>query len=256
MMRHAIMQAEDATRGVFLLDGLTVPYILRRSRKRRRTVAFSVSPERVLRIAAPWMTSAGTIEQIIGRRAAWIMQRLAAARDAAQQAQPRDFASGADICFLGDRLRLEVTEGGGGRPGCVRRGDVLAVTIGDAEPGFARQDVRHEIMRWYKAQARDCLRVKMDYWSQRMGLAYRRLLITSPKRQWGSCDAQDVIRLNWQIMFAPAGLVDYLIVHELCHVAHKDHSRAFWGLVARHLPDYKERRALLRKNSAFYRLAD
>jgi len=110
-----------------------------------------------------------------------------------------------------------------------------------------REEARLEILLWHKKQARKIFRERTDSWAAHMGVKYRRLTPSNPRRLWGSCSAQDDIRLNWRLIMASPGLLDYVIVHELSHVVHKNHSKRFWNLVASIMPDWKGRRHELRK---------
>ncbi len=82
-----------------------------------------------------------------------------------------------------------------------------------------------------------------------LGVRYRKLMLTEPERQWGSCNAQNVIRLNWRLIMAPLSLIDYVAAHELCHVPHKNHGPRFWRMLEKSMPDYKARRRQLRQGA-------
>jgi len=80
-----------------------------------------------------------------------------------------------------------------------------------------------------------------------LGVKPAKLKITNALKRWGSCSADNNICFSWRIILLPLELVDYIVVHELCHIVHKNHSNRFWKLVERVMPDYKQRdKALLR----------
>jgi predicted metal-dependent hydrolase len=81
--------------------------------------------------------------------------------------------------------------------------------------------------------------------STRCGLEFRRLGIRSQKTRWGSCSRNGTISLNDQLLFVPRETVEYLMIHELCHTRHLNHSKRFWALVARHCPDYRQHERML-----------
>ncbi|MBI2037367.1 MAG: M48 family metallopeptidase [Candidatus Magasanikbacteria bacterium] len=100
----------------------------------------------------------------------------------------------------------------------------------------------------YKAVARKIARDKMNYFNQLYGFTWRRISIKNTKTRWGSCSKKGNINFNYKIALLPERQVDYIIVHELCHLGELNHSRRFWNLVAKSVPDYKSIRKDLRKN--------
>ena len=97
-----------------------------------------------------------------------------------------------------------------------------------------------ELRRWIRKRAEDCLPPLLNQLSERTGLVFNRVGIRSQKTRWGSCSARGNISLNDQLLFLPRASVEYLMIHELCHLRHLNHSRAYWQLVAQHCPDYAQ----------------
>ena len=97
-----------------------------------------------------------------------------------------------------------------------------------------------------KAKALTVLTEKAAYYAAKMGVTYTHIGITNAKRRFGSCSAKGSINYAWRLMLYPEETWDYIVVHELCHLKHFDHSRAFWQMVETYLPDYKERAKLLK----------
>ena len=95
--------------------------------------------------------------------------------------------------------------------------------------------------------AKEILPQRTAFWSARMGLTPTQIRITSARRRFGSCSSEGHICYSWRLMQYPPEAIDYVIVHELAHLKHMNHSPAFYALVAKYLPDHKARRALLRK---------
>ena len=97
------------------------------------------------------------------------------------------------------------------------------------------------------ARAKEYLPMRVDYWSGIMGLTPTGLKITSARTRFGSCSGKNSLCFSWRLMEYPEEAVDYVVVHELAHIVHKNHGPAFWALVGQYMPDYKRRRALLKK---------
>ena len=94
--------------------------------------------------------------------------------------------------------------------------------------------------------ARETLTKKTRLYSNIMGLSYGKITVTSAKKRFGSCSSCGNISYSYRLMAYPDRAVDYVVVHELCHLVHMNHSREFYALLGKILPDYKERRALLK----------
>ena len=108
------------------------------------------------------------------------------------------------------------------------------------EPDEAR---RAELIR----RAKEELPPKVAYYAQLMGVQPTGLKITSARTRFGSCSRKNSLCFSWRLMEYPEAAVDYVVVHELAHITHKNHGPRFWALVERYMPDYRARRALLRE---------
>ena len=103
-------------------------------------------------------------------------------------------------------------------------------------------------MEWYQRRAAERLGAVVARWQSRMGRGDKpRILIGNQRRRWGSCAYDGTLRFNWRLVMLKPNLLEYVVVHELAHLQHRNHSKDFWGFVSKFLPDVQERRRLLRK---------
>jgi len=256
-----------------------------RSKKRKRTVALHVEADGTLTVMAPMRTSLSWINAFIAQKTAWIARRQKAQAEK-RQCPPLVLQDGCLIPFLGQELRVVVqtepplkrhreTLQGRGDPqrdqspdnessllnmDCRAPQTGLAMTAIEGTPpafpvtvpeGLSSQDlhaeIKTELTLWYKRQARHVFQQRAAAWAERMGVSPARLIVTAPKRRWGSCSAKDEIRLNWRLIMLPDELLDYVIVHELCHIPHKNHGKRFWKMVGDFIPQVSEKRQAIRK---------
>lgn len=103
---------------------------------------------------------------------------------------------------------------------------------------------REAELRW---EAELYLPARVDYYSRRMGLAPTGIRITGAQKRFGSCSGKNSLCFSWRLMLYPAEAVDYVVVHELAHIRHHNHSAAFWALVEKTMPDYRVREKMLKK---------
>jgi predicted metal-dependent hydrolase len=96
--------------------------------------------------------------------------------------------------------------------------------------------------------ARELLSALAEEESERLGVEYARIQIGGQRTLWGSCSARGTLSFNWRLVLAPLEVLDYVVVHELCHLRVPNHSRRFWALVERHRPGWREQRHWLREH--------
>lgn len=101
------------------------------------------------------------------------------------------------------------------------------------------------LKKWIRKQAKQLFDLKLNEWSKNTQLHYSKLSVRSQKSRWGSCSSTGTISLNDQLLFMPSSVLDYIIVHELCHTVHPNHSARYWELVERHYSNYKHEERLL-----------
>jgi predicted metal-dependent hydrolase len=98
-----------------------------------------------------------------------------------------------------------------------------------------------------KAKAESVLKERLCLYGKSMGIQPNKVIVKSQKKRWGSCSSSGIIRLNWKCVLLKPEVMDYIIVHELCHLREMNHSKLFWKEVEKILPDYKDRQDQLKK---------
>ena len=106
--------------------------------------------------------------------------------------------------------------------------------------------------KYYRDLAREVLGARTGYYARKMGVTYGRISIREQKTRWGSCSSVGNLNYNWKLVLMPPGVLDYVVVHELCHRKQMNHSRLFWAEVEKVLPDYQIRRKWLKENGRRY----
>lgn len=95
-------------------------------------------------------------------------------------------------------------------------------------------------------ELRETVSLRLAFWSDKLGLRYRKVFIKNQRTRWASCSKKGNLNFNWRLLWAPPEVLDYVIVHELCHLVEMNHSPRFWAQVALWCPDYKKHRKWLR----------
>ncbi len=102
--------------------------------------------------------------------------------------------------------------------------------------------------RWLVKKAEEYLPKRLMELAQKLGVRYKKVQVRDVRSRWGSCSSKGTISLNWRLIMAPIDVIDYVLIHELAHIVHPNHSKYFWRYVATFCPDYKLHRSWLRKN--------
>ncbi len=108
------------------------------------------------------------------------------------------------------------------------------------------------LLETYEKRYRKAARLRMEertaFFHKITGGSYTSITIRDQKTRWGSCSSSGTLSFNYRLIFAPPAILDYVVVHELCHLTHMNHSKDFWNMVESVLPDYKERRQWLKEH--------
>ena len=225
--------------------GLTaIPYEIRR-RERRATVSIAVEPTGEVVLTAPRTATVDKLDRLVLNRAPWIVAKLRRRSDL-PPAPAREFVGGETFLYLGrqHRLRIEPDAPEIG-PLTLEQGWLRLRLPRLLEEKHRAAYVRAALLDWYTRRAQTRLPERLAFWSRRLDVPLPRLLIREPRKRWGSCHPSGIVRLNWRIIQAPLRLVDYVVAHELCHLRHEGHGRAFWATLGQAMPDCDARRASL-----------
>jgi len=124
----------------------------------------------------------------------------------------------------------------------------------DYEEEFLAQDVlRNQPLEKRKELAYHLVKAKTDAYCKQIGVDYKKIRITTAKSYWGCCIKRNgTISYVWQVILLPEEIVDYIVVHELCHMIEANHSKTFWSKVEAYMPDYKAKRIWLKENGWRY----
>lgn len=114
---------------------------------------------------------------------------------------------------------------------------------------YMRPLLNKEAISRTKKRARSYFKQRLEYYAERYGYEFNVIRLSGAKTRWGSCSADNNIRLNWKLMFAEPRVIDYVVVHELVHTRYKNHQKKFWAAVAYVHPSYKEDRVWLKKHA-------
>ena len=229
---------------------LKFPYILRISEKARH-VRFQVSVEKGLEVVVPKRFSVSRVPSLVEKNRQWIERAFEKTKAFQGPVGPiREWQVPEEITFRALALTWEVVSCHNEMKSVVVREKSRTVLLlrGATEEAAAWQKA---LKRWLTDKAKEHLIPWLDRVSNETKLGYSSVAIRQQKTRWGSCSSRRLISLNARLLFLPPDLVTYVLVHELCHTKHLNHSFRFWRLVESYIPDYRQLDRRLRDGGRF-----
>jgi hypothetical protein len=200
-------------------------------------------------VRSPGHISKSAVAEFVSKRAAWIREKQGYFERLVRVYPPKEFRNGESFEFLGRSLRLKLFRSVGRKSAKCEVTDGRLKLFLDGQTGgelkaAASSAIRDLYSRHTALRARAFVRKHAASLAIKPG----RILIVDAKKRWGSCARNGDVRLNWRISMMPPAVIEYIIVHELCHLKIHSHSPKFWSILKSILPDYENRRAWLRRN--------
>lgn len=221
--------------------GRRVPVHLLRSD--RRTLAISVYPDLRVEAVAPEDSDEERVREKLTRRLPWILRQQWYFEGLLPHSPPRHYVPGETHYYLGRQYRLKVSEGNARH--IKLKGKFIEVTTPD---GKDTEAIRRQVEAWYQERAKTYFAKKLGDLFDRLrgrGIAPPKLTVRRMKTRWGSCTGDGHILLNPDLIQVPSHCVEYVIVHELCHLVHPNHGAGFKRLLVNLLPDWERRKKRL-----------
>lgn len=223
-------------------------YFVKRSN--RMTLSLMIERDGAVIVRAPLRISQDEIEKFVLEKRVWIQQKLSQ-KGVAMTAKPkREFVNGQGFLYLGKSYRLKFVNGLPGSSLSDRRnGSALHLTHGYFELSEDQKaNARKHFIAWYKQKTEEKLKERIPRYKRRIGVAVENCRVIELGHRWASRSRTGVINFNWRSVMAPIWVFDYILVHEMVHVLERRHSRKFWQLVSRVMPDYEETARWLSEN--------
>jgi predicted metal-dependent hydrolase len=209
-------------------------------RVRRRSFGLIVERDATLTVRAPKNASMAEIERVVRAKGDWIRKKQEYAKKTYKPFKQNQFISGENFYYLGEQYPLFLVENldahlafDGGKFLLSRRHEEKARTV------FAG---------WYRKQAKTMIEESVIHYAEQTGLKHGKIKLNSAMKRWGSCSYNGNLNFSWRLAMAPLASLDYVVVHELAHLVHKNHSKSFWEKVRQIMPDYKPHEKWLKDN--------
>ncbi|TDX52962.1 M48 family metallopeptidase [Orenia marismortui] len=217
---------------------------------RRKTVGIIVDPQDGVIVRVPKDLAEAEIATIVKKKGSWITEKQRLLQEVKAPPKPKEFMSGEKLMYLGRRYRLKVVttdETNKVEVGLIKGKFIIKAPLSLQEDN-RREAIRGAVIDWYKEHAKNKIKARVNYYAPKLDVEPNLINVKEQKKRWGSCSSLGNLNFNWKIIMAPMSIVDYIVVHELAHLRHHNHSSEFWELVEAIISDYNERKEWLRVN--------
>lgn len=216
-------------------------------RSQRATADIVIERDGRVLVRAPESIPDERIEDIVEAKLAWIYKSLAEWRDLNATRVLREYRNGEGFLYLGRSYRLSLVANQT-EPLLLKNGrfNLRRDLVDEGEITAARTVFRD----YYIARGQERISQRVAYYAPKVGVTPQAIDVRELGFRWASCSPNGNLAFHWKCMMAPQTIIDYIVVHELCHIHHLDHTDAFWNEVDKILPSYAERREWLSKNGA------
>jgi len=219
--------------------------------RKRKTLSIEVEAPRNIHVITPVGTPEDKILETVQSRSKWIVQKLFEIREVDHQRRVKEYVNGESFIYMGRNYSLQIIVDPGIMVPDTRmaRGKFF-VTVAEKDSVM----IRHALEGWYKDKAKEKFRERVSYYQSYFNVQPKRIVIKDQQKRWGSCTKDHQLLFNWRSIMAPSPVLDYIVVHEMCHLVYRNHSAEFWQLLKRILPEYEEHKSWLKKNGIKYDL--
>ena len=234
-------------KSVVVLDSKRIYYSIRIS-KRAKNLLLHIDHTAKVEVVIPACRKIvqKQIEKFIQEKKRWILRHMQKAEEIKRKATRRKKF----LLFLGRDVPIEVIEEERKRAVALPSSGKLIVRVPISQKELAEK----AIQRFYKKHARRIITHIVEKKAKEMNVAFSRISIRSQKTLWGSCSPRKVLSFNWRLIAAPQKAIEYIVVHELAHLKHRNHSKAFWKEVQKYCPKYKKYERWLKNNGDFIKI--
>ncbi|WP_078550167.1 M48 family metallopeptidase [Litchfieldia alkalitelluris] len=204
--------------------------------KNRKSIGIYVDGYGNIEVRAPKGTADESVIKVLEEKWEWLQGTLKEMKDRLNGPQKKVYDHGESFLYLGNSYPIKIYQDQHIQHDHVLfEGDVLHIHVKQLE----EEKIKQALKRFYYQQCKVLVEKSARSYQIHFKIKPRSIKITDNSRNWGTCDSNLQLTFNWRLAMAPQQVIDYVVVHEMCHMVHLNHDRSFWRLVGKIMPDYK-----------------
>lgn len=224
---------------IFAKKSLELPAEVRVIRSHRRTMSLEITKEGMVVIRAPFLFPERKIAKFVKDKEDWIKKKQEIIKKRVASKPARRFIPGEEYLYLGKKYNLMLV---------TRKKPPLVLAEFFELSASQKHRAEGIFMRWYVQKAKEVIIPLVNLFAENNTLVYKKIRFSSAKTRWGSCTNRGNLSFSWRLMMAPKEVIIYVVVHELAHLIHHNHSKVFWKFVEKMDPSYRKQKQWLREN--------
>jgi predicted metal-dependent hydrolase len=206
--------------------------------KNRTSIGMTIDSFGNVEVQAPKGTPDERVIQLLEEKWELIQQKLTEMKDMLQGPQEKVYDHGESFLYLGNTYPIQIFQDMNiTQDYVVFEGVKLHIYVKQLED----EKIKQALKRFYYQQCKALVEKSISSYQSNFKTKPRSIRISDNKKTWGTCDSKLQLTFNWRLAMAPLEVIDYVVVHEMCHMVHLNHDRSFWRLVGKIMPDYKEK---------------
>ena len=213
--------------------------------RNRKTMSIEVEPNGEINVISPSGYDTEAILEKVKSKASWIIQKQYEMAPINNEKIQREAVSGESYMYLGRSYSLDVV-----LDESIKEIEVKLYRGKFVVRSYTKNEViiKNALEQWYREKTIEKVKERVEYYQGYFKDNVKDIKVKDQKKRWASCTARNILLFNWRCVMAKSSVLDYIVVHELCHMEHKDHSKAFWDRVSSVMPDYEVRKQWLKEN--------
>jgi len=211
-------------------------------RSKRKTIALKIGSGALLTVYAPQYVSDDYILRLVQKKKAWIYEKQNLIVRKIHGTPPKEYINGEGFWYLGKQYKLRF----------INHGDGVKFRNRFLIPKKEGQSARSLLIGWYKNKSLQKVNQRLPRYTAKLSVKPVSVKITNAYKRWGSCSAKGALNFSWRLSMLPLVVIDYIIIHELCHLEVKNHSHKFWNKVYSIMADYQKHKLWLKRNEHLF----
>lgn len=218
--------------------------------KKRKSLGIYIDVYGNIELRVPKETEDKQISNLLEAKWHWIISKQEEMKDKTKGFKAKEYVEGEVFLYLGKSYPIRINEDASYKSEYVELDeDELVITIKKYDDGNIREEkIKKLLKKFYYKQCKALITERINHYQPNFRVKPRGFKIANNKKTWGTCNSYRELTFNWKLVMAPIEVLDYVVVHEMCHMVHLNHDRSFWRLLGKYIPDYEDKQMWLRQS--------